>query len=277
MVMIKKNLFNKQLIKLLWVIGLLYCPSAVCFVNGTYIAPTTMKWVDSDHLQITWGKKTGVLTYNTSWGMNYIRTYYGWAGTSPQLLETYSYQNQSLNYNASVVMAGWNSAMNGVTKTYNIQYIKGACIFYMYRSPYNSSTSQGGTDTLLTISGNTCGADSAIPPEPPIAAWCAPDISSLTFSFGSMPSASAPGAYKELSLPIFCSGSTKYYLKLASGASIDLGNGLSVNLNYGGSGLGTTFTGSSGTNTNILKATLSGTPTKTGAFSGSGILLIGYP
>ncbi|KHD99737.1 hypothetical protein [Pantoea stewartii] len=69
----------------------------------------------------------------------------------------------------------------------------------------------------------------------------------------------------------------KYKLNVMGGPEIAIDNGMTAAIMTDGALAGETLNGSSGDNPVALRSTLHGKPTKTGAFAGSGIMIISYP
>ncbi|MBC0854031.1 hypothetical protein [Pantoea stewartii] len=106
--------------------------------------------------------------------------------------------------------------------------------------------------------------------------WCAlySDVT-LSFDFGTVVKSEIKSAKKSNNLKVYCTYGKPYQIKLKS--PIVLSNGMDVILNADGKDLGTTLEGKKGESTVELSATLSGTPQKTGAFNGQGILYVDMP
>ncbi|WP_421356684.1 hypothetical protein [Pseudocitrobacter faecalis] len=112
---------------------------------------------------------------------------------------------------------------------------------------------------------------------PPAPEWCALATPSLTYAFGTMQLANAPGSSLTEELSVQCTAGVKYTLDLVGNSEIDLSNGMKAIITADSSTLGSTLNGVEGINRVPLTATLSGTPTTSGAFSGAGILFVSYP
>ena len=107
--------------------------------------------------------------------------------------------------------------------------------------------------------------------------YCAMETPSVTFDFGTIQKAQYANSRKTESVKVWCSTSSSYSLSLlgSSDGKISLSNGTQATLTTGnGTALGSRLSASGGTNTVSLTATLSGTPTTTGAFTGAGVIIV---
>ncbi|MBW1214093.1 hypothetical protein KYI92_13170 [Pantoea allii] len=106
--------------------------------------------------------------------------------------------------------------------------------------------------------------------------WCTlySDVT-LSFDFGTLLKSEIKSAKKSNNLKVYCTHDKSYKIKLKS--TIVLSNGMDVTLKADGKDLGSTLNGVKGDSTVEVSATLSGTPQKTGAFTGQGILYVDMP
>lgn len=195
-----------------------------------------------------------------------------------------------------VVICEVNKPCNGNLPAFNVGCAYGvtaACVkefnnkvagTHSARVSYGSS----GTESCLMIMaqsnsagydwiGQQCNPGIETPKPPPVVDWCGIGTSSVIIDFGTLTSTEAPGKAKSESFSVTCEGSPRYYYKLQTGSSISLSNGMTAGITVDGYPLGTTLTGTAGTTTHTVTATLAGTPNSAGAFSGSGVLLAAYP
>ncbi|KGL54760.1 hypothetical protein ACWXWE_04910 [Pantoea ananatis] len=99
----------------------------------------------------------------------------------------------------------------------------------------------------------------------------------VNFDYGLISSGEADGAALEKSVRVNCTTKIKYNLQVLGGPEIVLDNGMAAAIMTDGELAGETLNGSSGDNTVTLRSVLRGKPTKTGAFAGSGIMVVSYP
>jgi hypothetical protein len=113
----------------------------------------------------------------------------------------------------------------------------------------------------------------------PIPDSCALQTPEVQFSYGTLTSQTVSGAALTKTIQVECTAAVNYILKLQSTLNnIPLSNGMLATLTTdNNTALGSTLKGVAGINTLNLTSTLSGTPTSTGAFSGTGALVLSYP
>ncbi|NIG46429.1 hypothetical protein F3J31_21780 [Enterobacter sp. Acro-832] len=108
--------------------------------------------------------------------------------------------------------------------------------------------------------------------------WCALSTPKVSFDYGVMQSATASGVSREVDVTIDCSASMSYNLRLVgTSGGIPLSNGMEASITADNRPLQSTLSGNAGRNTVRLKSTLTGSPSTTGAFSGSSVLFVDYP
>ncbi|MFP2428868.1 hypothetical protein [Enterobacter ludwigii] len=115
---------------------------------------------------------------------------------------------------------------------------------------------------------------------PPSNESCSLVTSAIDFNFGTLNISKSNGASISKTVSLNCSAELNYKLQLisaATGNAISLTNGMLATFTAGGLDLGSTLSGKQGSNNVELKATLSGTPSGTGAFTGTDVLIISYP
>ena len=134
----------------------------------------------------------------------------------------------------------------------------------LFRSMYQSTW---GLDTY-----ETCAK------APPTTGRCDLISETIDFNYGALSAGEANGATLEKPVHVQCTTSTKYKLNVLGGPNISLDNGMTANIMTDGIEAGETLNNAvTGDNTVTLRATLRGTPAKTGAFAGSGIMVVSYP
>ncbi|WP_058912151.1 hypothetical protein [Entomohabitans teleogrylli] len=114
---------------------------------------------------------------------------------------------------------------------------------------------------------------------PPPNEWCAMTVPEVTLNFGTLMLDQAVGKTADTSVGVSCtSSSISYVLKLQTGNTyIPLNNGMRANLGLGDTNTAPGSTTYSGSQSDLkLTGTLAGTPTSSGAFNGSGVLMVVY-
>lgn len=111
---------------------------------------------------------------------------------------------------------------------------------------------------------------------PPISQWCALVTPTATLDFGTW-SVNEANKTTYTNIQVTCTAGLKYALRLTSGGDIPLSNGMSAMITADNQPVGSTLTGLNGINEVRLGATLSGDPTASGPFSGTGVLYLSYP
>ncbi|EPK7572980.1 hypothetical protein R4R75_002064 [Klebsiella michiganensis] len=112
--------------------------------------------------------------------------------------------------------------------------------------------------------------------------WCGMSTSALTFDFGDMAPATVSGQTMSKSAVMACSDAGinyNFYLSNVSTTGrdkIDLGRGITATVTANNQALETNRTSTGTTNSVDITVTLNGTPTSTGAISGTGILAVNY-
>ncbi len=115
-----------------------------------------------------------------------------------------------------------------------------------------------------------------VPPNPD--EYCAMATPSVTMAYGTLTSSTAQNAKATASVRVQCSSTMKYVLRLPGRQkSIYLSNGMSAEITANGKALGSTLNGDAGSNVVTITSILTGTPTRTGSFSGSSVLGVEYP
>lgn len=118
--------------------------------------------------------------------------------------------------------------------------------------------------------------DSCTRSRPPTG-YCQLKTATVNFDYGTISSVEADGAALEKPVTVHCTTKIKYNLQVQGGPEIVLDNGMAATIMTDGELAGETLNGSSGDNTVTLRATLRGKPSRTGAFAGSGIMVVSYP
>lgn len=114
---------------------------------------------------------------------------------------------------------------------------------------------------------------------PPPNEWCAMTTPQVTLSFGTLMLDQAVGKTADTAVGVSCtSSSVSYVLKLQTGNTyIPLSNGMRANLGLGTTNSAPGNTTYSGSQSSLrLRGTLAGTPTSTGSFNGSGVMMVVY-
>lgn len=116
-----------------------------------------------------------------------------------------------------------------------------------------------------------------VPPNP--GEYCAMATSSITMDYGTLASSAAQNAAVTANVKIQCTNAMKYVLRLPGRQkNIYLSNGMSAEITADGKALGSTLDGVAGSNNIVtITSTLTGTPTRTGSFSGNSVLGVEYP
>lgn len=143
--------------------------------------------------------------------------------------------------------------------------------------------------TLREVNGNFNFSDLVYPPgagsgincmtAPPLNEWCAMSVPQVTLSFGTLMLDQAAGKTADSTVGVSCtSSSVSYVLKLQTGNTyIPLSNGMRANLGLGAANSAPGNTTYSGSQSSLrLRGTLAGTPTSTGAFNGTGVMMVVY-
>jgi len=143
--------------------------------------------------------------------------------------------------------------------------------------------------TLREANGNFNFSDLVYPPgagsgincmtAPPLNEWCAMSVPQVTLSFGTLMLDQAAGKTADSTVGVSCtSSSVSYVLKLQTGNTyIPLSNGMRANLGLGAANSAPGNTTYSGSQSSLrLRGTLAGTPTSTGAFNGTGVMMVVY-
>lgn len=112
---------------------------------------------------------------------------------------------------------------------------------------------------------------------PPANQWCALTTPQVTFNYPVMQLENASGSEQESSVGVECTTGMAYTLRLQGMNAIQLSNGMSANLTVDDKKLGEAIQGKNGSNNLTLISQLAGSPTKSGPFSGTGVLFISYP
>ena len=115
---------------------------------------------------------------------------------------------------------------------------------------------------------------------PPPNEWCAMSSPSVTISYGTIRLQDLEaGISKTTNINVTCTTGMKYSLSLkgSDDSKIGLSNGLEAILEADGKPINGVLNSVEGVNNVTLKSTLEGITTKTGDFSGSGILYVTYP
>lgn len=111
----------------------------------------------------------------------------------------------------------------------------------------------------------------------PSTGYCQLKTATVNFDYGTISSVEADGAALEKPVTVHCTTKIKYNLQVQGGPEIVLDNGMAATIMTDGELAGETLTGQTGDNTVTLRSTLRGKPAKTGAFAGSGIMVVSYP
>lgn len=125
------------------------------------------------------------------------------------------------------------------------------------------------------------GGNNVAEPEPD-PDWCGMSTSALTFNFGDMSLATIAGATLSRTAVMSCSSTGlvyNFYLNNVTTAgrdTIDLGKGVTATVSVNNQALQTYRVSTNTINSFNVTVTLSGTPTNTGAISGTGILAVNY-
>ncbi|SUQ56329.1 Uncharacterised protein [Raoultella terrigena] len=112
--------------------------------------------------------------------------------------------------------------------------------------------------------------------------WCGMSTSALNFEFGDMAPASVSGQSLSKTAVMACSeAGISYNLYLSNVSTtgrnrVDMGRGVTATVSANNQALQTNRTSTGATNSLTITVTLSGTPTSTGAISGTGILAVNY-
>ena len=135
--------------------------------------------------------------------------------------------------------------------------------------------------TLREANGNFNFSDLVYPPGAGsgINEWCAMSVPQVTLSFGTLMLDQAAGKTADSTVGVSCtSSSVSYVLKLQTGNTyIPLSNGMRANLGLGAANSAPGNTTYSGSQSSLrLRGTLAGTPTSTGAFNGTGVMMVVY-
>lgn len=113
---------------------------------------------------------------------------------------------------------------------------------------------------------------------PPASGSCDIETKEISFDYGTLIKDKAEGEMREADLELTCTMSMKYALRLRfSDSNIELSNGMKAQIKAEGLPLDSTLTSKQGTNIIKLTSQLSGTPTNSGQFYGTGVLLISFP
>ncbi|MEB8194995.1 hypothetical protein NGI12_16210 [Raoultella terrigena] len=112
--------------------------------------------------------------------------------------------------------------------------------------------------------------------------WCGMSTSALNFEFGDMAPASVSGQSLSKTAVMACSkAGISYNLYLSNVSTtgrnrVDMGRGVTATVSANNQALQTNRVSTGATNSLTITVTLSGTPTSTGAISGTGILAVNY-
>ncbi len=113
---------------------------------------------------------------------------------------------------------------------------------------------------------------------PPQNEWCALQTPTVELAYGTMHIQNATGSTKSTSIEVGCTAGMKYMLALRDlSGTVALSNGMNAELSASGLPLKSTLTGEKGINPVTLQSTLQGTPSRSGAFEGTGVLYVTYP
>ncbi|WP_058914029.1 hypothetical protein [Entomohabitans teleogrylli] len=110
-----------------------------------------------------------------------------------------------------------------------------------------------------------------------VSQWCAMETANIDFNFETLNKSEATNKVLTKPIEVSCTANVAFKLELVDGNAIALSNGMIANLKIDGQPLGGTLSGVSGINQYQLSAQLSGEPTSTGTFTGSGIIGVRYP
>ncbi|STV60429.1 Uncharacterised protein [Klebsiella michiganensis] len=129
--------------------------------------------------------------------------------------------------------------------------------------------------SVVNIQASSCtgGTDPVKPPPP---GYCYMSEPSITFAFGTMKTEEAPGASMTRDVGVTCVGNNVNYTLSTTPIKIVLSNNLEAKITVDGAALGKTFKGSDGANRHSMTVTLSGTPDRAGAFSGTAVMRVTY-
>ncbi|MDC7861189.1 hypothetical protein [Pantoea ananatis] len=111
----------------------------------------------------------------------------------------------------------------------------------------------------------------------PTTGYCQLKTATVNFDYGLISSGEADGAALEKPVTVNCTTKIKYNLQVLGGSEFALDNGMAATIMTDGELAGETLNGASGDNTVTLRSVLRGKPAKTGAFAGSGIMVVSYP
>ena len=113
---------------------------------------------------------------------------------------------------------------------------------------------------------------------PPINQWCALTNPSVELAYGTLSLQNAGGNEQSTNVEVQCTAGMKYSLSLRSMDNmIPLSNGMNAEIRASGLALGSALSGNQGINPVQIKSKLSGKPTRSGPFEGSGVLYVMYP
>ncbi|QZE28253.1 hypothetical protein [Pantoea ananatis] len=140
-----------------------------------------------------------------------------------------------------------------------------------YRSGTGTSWAQHYDTTWGLDDINTC-----VHPHP-IDEHCTLNTPMIDFDYGVISASAADGTWLETLVHVQCSNNMKYKLNVVGGPEISIDNGMAAAIMTDGELAGATLEGQTGDNTVTLRSTLRGKPARTGAFAGSGIMVVSYP